>query len=83
MAGMEFSHARLVYVPPWYIVAIAIDFPARRCPRGAVEPPFIKSVHLRLGHSGAFRWKWGRATALCWLGRCQLWFAGSYFLWLW
>ena len=58
---------------------MAIDFPARRCPRGAVEPPSMNSAHCRFGHSGAFRWKCGRATALRWLGRCRFLFAGADF----
>ena len=59
MAGMEFSHGCLVYAMPWHVcvVTIAIDFPARRCHRGAAEPQFSKSAHRRFGHwhSGAFR----------------------------
>ena len=79
MVGMEFSHGCLVCASPWHIITIAIDFPAPRCPTGAVQPPFIKSAHCRFGNSGAFRWKQGRATALRWSGRCRFLYAGAYF----
>ena len=38
MVGMEFSHVCLVYVMPWHIVAIAVDFLRGDAPGGLWSP---------------------------------------------